>query len=89
MTPKENRAAEGRKCFYCGASDRELRPYGPGGMDTCFSCMKDPRHPEREKVAMRQFDSLCGMAASQGQGAVMIGTDDGPLPFDPTGKNQA
>ena len=27
-----------RTCYKCGTGDRELRPYGPGGVDVCYSC---------------------------------------------------
>lgn len=33
-------------CFYCHKI-RETRPYGPGGVDICFPCMKEDSERER------------------------------------------
>lgn len=61
-------------CHYCGPTDEELRPYGPGGAPICFPCMK--AKPEREKAARaelgRRFDKA---------GPVAVLTPDGPKPF--------
>ena len=33
-------------CHYCATTERDLRPYGPGGSWVCFSCATET--PERE-----------------------------------------
>lgn len=69
-------------CYYCGPTDRELRPYGPGGSPICFPCMK--ASPEREEAAKQAFGALLdGSAAISPTGVVAIGESDGPRPFDP------
>lgn len=42
-----------RICHLCGAGDRELRPYGPGGSPICYPCATGT--PEREREAEMQF----------------------------------
>jgi hypothetical protein len=68
-------------CHYCGPTDRELRPYGPGGSTICHPCMK--ASPEREAAAWAAFDALSDASAEIGTGVVAIGEPDGPRPFDP------
>lgn len=68
-------------CHYCGPTDRELRPYGPGGSDVCFPCATAT--PERETAAQRAFGALLEGVSAVTPGPVMIGTPDGPVPFDP------
>lgn len=69
-------------CFYCGPTDRELRPYGPGGATICFPCMK--ASPEREAAAGRVFGALLDANdAISPSGIVAIGESSGPRPFDP------
>lgn len=41
-----------RACYKCGVT-KDLRPYGPGGKDTCFPCMKAT--PGAEDEAKRQL----------------------------------
>lgn len=70
-----------RACHYCGDATRELRPYGPGGADTCFPCATES--PEREATAKGAFGALLDGTEAISDGPVMIGTDEGPVPFDP------
>jgi hypothetical protein len=65
-----------RACHYCGTTE-ELRPYGPGGADICFPCMKAT--PEREATASGAFGALLDAAAAISP-IVMIGQDTGPEP---------
>lgn len=66
-------------CHYCGPTDRELRPYGPGGADICHPCMK--ANPERERAAQRTFGALLDANAAIGSGVVVIGSESGPQPL--------
>jgi hypothetical protein len=74
----ENDAAT---CHYCGPTDKELRPYGPGGSTVCFPCAT--ASPEREQAAKNAFGGLLDAVEVISPGPVMIGTEDGPVPFDP------
>lgn len=65
------------ECHYCG-TEKETRPYGPGGSGICFSCMKES--PEREQAAKNTFGTLLDANASIGTGAVVL-TESGPQPF--------
>lgn len=69
------------ECHYCGPTERELRPYGPGGSEICFPCMKAT--PEREEAAKNAFGGLLDAVEVVSPGPVMIGTSEGPVPFDP------
>lgn len=64
-----------RSCHYCGTTEKDLRPYGPGGSDVCYPCAMET--PEREAAAQAAFGALL-----DGAGAVTpivaIGTDAGP-----------
>jgi hypothetical protein len=72
----------GRVCHYCGPTDRELRPYGPGGSTVCFPCATAT--PERNAAAQGAFGALLdGSAAITTTGVIAIGEADGPRPFDP------
>lgn len=73
-------------CHYCGPTDKELRPYGPGGSDICFPCVTST--PEREAAAKGAFGALLDGAEVISGGVVMIGTEEGPVPFDPTTATQ-
>ncbi len=65
-------------CYYCRTTEMVLRPYGPGGAPICFPCMKSD--PEREREAERNFGALLNAAlAASPDGAVAIGTPDGPM----------
>lgn len=70
------------KCIYCEVSGKvkDLRPYGPGGSDICFACMKNS--PEREEAAKNVFGALLNANDTIGGGVVSIGTSEGPVPFD-------
>ena len=69
-------------CHYCSTTDRDLRPYGPGGSWVCFPCTTET--PEREKQAQSAFGALLdGSEAISPTGLVAIGESTGPRPFDP------
>jgi hypothetical protein len=69
-------------CHYCGPTDRELRPYGPGGSWVCFPCATAT--PEREQLAGSAFGALLDATVSVAPGGVVqIGTKTGPIPFNP------
>jgi len=68
-------------CHYCGPTDRELRPYGPGGSNICHPCMKAT--PERERAAKGAFGALLDANAEIGDGIVVIGGQKGPQPYNP------
>lgn len=66
-------------CHYCGPTDRELRPYGPGMSMICFPCMKAT--PEREAAAQGVYGAL--LEATSTIGLTAIGTEEGPHNVDP------
>lgn len=69
-------------CHYCQTTEKELRPYGPGGSWVCFPCATET--PEREAQAKGAFGALLdGAEAISPSLAVRIGTSEGPTPFDP------
>jgi hypothetical protein len=66
-------------CHYCGPTDRELRPYGPGGSNVCFPCATAT--PEREVAAAAAFGSLLDAAgAMSSEELTVIGQTSGPQP---------
>ena len=66
-----------RACCFCGTT-KDIRPYGPGGKDMCFKCMKDPAHPEREREAKQRF---LGQLSMSGDVAVLDDANQvGPRP---------
>lgn len=68
-------------CHYCGTIEKDLRPYGPGGSMVCFPCATAT--PEREQQAKNAFGALLdGAAAASPDDAVMIGTQEGPMPVN-------
>jgi hypothetical protein len=67
------------RCYYCGPTARELRPYGPGGADVC-PCVFD--EPDREAGAKAAFFALSDAAEAAGGGVVVL-TGDGPQPGSP------
>lgn len=68
-------------CHYCGTSEKDLRPYGPGGAWVCFPCAMAT--PEREAQAEAAFGALLeGAEAISPTGIVAIGEQSGPRPFD-------
>lgn len=68
-------------CCYCGTTESDLRPYGPGGRPVCFPCMK--AKPEREAQAHKALGALIGAAeAASPHGVAVIGTSDGPMPLN-------
>ncbi len=79
----------GLVCYDCGDSENfprdtekgrqvELRPYGPGGAQVCFQCMK--KTPETEQSAQRNFGVQLDANEVVGGGATLL-TSDGPVPF--------
>lgn len=64
-------------CHWCGPTERELRPYGPGGSDICYPCMM--ADPAREKAASQNFGALLEGAEIVGDGIVTL-TPSGPQP---------
>ena len=70
-------------CYSCGPTERELRPYGPGGAPICHPCMK--ADPEREKAASQVYiGKLIEAAGQSNNGTVVIGAEDGPQPGNTT-----
>jgi hypothetical protein len=70
-------------CHYCAATDRDLRPYGPGGASVCLPCMTST--PDRERAAQAAFGTLLDAAEVVSPvGVAVIGQESGPQPFDPT-----
>jgi len=69
-------------CHYCGTTEKELRPYGPGGSWTCFPCATEIS--EREAGAHAAYGALLDAAGEiSPSGIVAIGEAAGPRPFDP------
>lgn len=69
-------------CFYHGATDAELRPYGPGGAPICFPCMK--ADSERERAAGAVFGAVLGAAEAMSPvGVAVVGRESGPQPYVP------
>jgi hypothetical protein len=67
-------------CHYCGTTERELRPYGPGGSSICYLCMK--ADPDRERAAKHAYGALLDAAgAVSPDGVVVIGSSAGPQPL--------
>lgn len=74
-------------CHYCGTTEKELRPYGPGGTWVCFPCATAT--PERESAMEAAFVALLdGATAISTTGIVAIGQEAGPRPFDPEEANR-
>lgn len=68
-------------CHYCGPTERELRPYGPGGSNVCHPCATAT--PERNAAAEAAFGTLLDANAEVSTtGVVSIGAESGPQPFD-------
>lgn len=63
------------RCYYCGPTDRELRPYGPGGSSVCFPCATET--PEREEAAKNAFGAQLEAVGAVSE-TVAVGTDLGP-----------
>jgi hypothetical protein len=68
-------------CHYCGTTEREMRPYGPGGSLVCFPCATAT--PEREKDMEAQFGLLLAANEAISPSGATVLTADGPVPFDP------
>lgn len=66
------------KCHYCATTEKELRPYGPGGAWVCYPCATAT--PEREQEAAQGFGALLEAAGTIGGGVATIGHTDGPRP---------
>lgn len=52
-----------RTCCYCGTAESELRPYGPGGSDVCFSCAMAPGRKAQTEAAFARQLGMAGPAA--------------------------
>lgn len=63
-------------CYYCGPTDKELRPYGPGGSTVCFPCAT--KTPEREKRTKANFGVQLDAINAVGPAVL---TDNGPDVF--------
>jgi hypothetical protein len=75
-----------RSCHFCQTTERDLRPYGPGGSWVCFPCATAT--PERDTAAQAAFGALLDAAGEiSPTGAVAFGETDGPRPFDPREAN--
>jgi len=68
-------------CHYCGPTDRELRPYGPGGAGICFPCMKAT--PEREASAKQAFGAQLDAAVAISPVGITVASASGPQPYMP------
>lgn len=66
-------------CYHCGVTDRELRPYGPGGTDVCHPCATST--PERESEARAAFGTLMDANAAISPVGIAALTDDGVIPL--------
>jgi hypothetical protein len=76
------------KCHYCGSTEAELRPYGPGGAQVCFPCAMET--PEREAQAKGAFGSLLDASdAISPVGVTLIGQASGPQPYVPTASSDS
>lgn len=65
-------------CVHCG-TDKDLRPYGPGGSWTCFPCMN--ASPELTAIAEKIYeDAICAAYEASRTGVVIIGEETGPRP---------
>ena len=62
-------------CHYCGTSEEELRPYGPGGSWVCWECAMAT--PERKTQTEQAFGALLDAAGSVSD-VVAIGQPSGP-----------
>lgn len=68
------------ECYYCGSTDRALRPYGPGGSWVCLPCITAT--PERDAAAGAVFGALLDAAqAVSPTGIAAIGTSAGPMAY--------
>lgn len=65
---------EERRCYKCGATDKDLRPYGENGQDVCFSCAMGT--PEDQRIAEQQFGVQFRAAGPQ----ALVGLNIGPVP---------
>jgi len=65
-------------CHYCGTTERDLRPYGPGGSNVCLPCVE--ADPAREEAAMNAFAAMLDAAEATGGGPPVL-TDHGVEPI--------
>ena len=66
-------------CYYCGDTEKDTRPYGPGGAPACFACAF--ASPERKLQTEGAFDALMNAATVLAcDGAVAVGSSAGPQP---------
>lgn len=62
-------------CYNCGTTEKELRPYGPGGKPVCFDCAFAT--PEAQAQTEGAFDALLDAVIAVSP-VVFIGTEEGP-----------
>jgi hypothetical protein len=67
------------QCHYCGPTEAELRPYGPGGSTVCFKCAMET--PERKSATEAAFGAL--LEGASVFGTVVVGLDGGPVNVSP------
>jgi hypothetical protein len=65
-------------CFYCEATDEDLRPYGPNGAWVCFDCAMKP---ENKAEVQKNFHAQLEAAAAVSN-VVIIGETTGPRPLN-------
>lgn len=64
------------ECYYCGPTDKGMRPYGPKGAWVCFACAMAT--PEREAQTGQAFGAQLEAAGP----VAVIGEETGPRPLD-------
>ena len=76
-----------RSCHYCkrvgGKGPRELRPYGPGGVDVCAECvLGNSAPPDRRRTA----EAALGRQLMTHEPLLLdVGEQAGPRPLKPRG----
>jgi hypothetical protein len=66
-------------CYYCGPTDRDLRPYGPGGSTVCLPCATAT--PDREAATAAAYRTLLEAAdVMSPDGLIVVGQASGPQP---------
>lgn len=65
------------ECFYCKATDQELRPYGPNGERICHPCATSPEHEAETEAVFAALVNEAILDAARGDGVIIIGGEDG------------
>lgn len=73
-----------KTCATCGQL-RDTRPYGKGGTQVCFHCAF--KTPEAKAETDRQLEARFVLAEAESN-IVIIGGDDGPVPFKLPRRNE-